>query len=39
MLTVEMRALTPEQIRAEVERQAALRRERARVPLLTMPGV
>jgi len=39
MLTVEMRALTPEQIRAEVERQAALRRERERLPLLTMPGV
>jgi hypothetical protein len=29
-----MRALTPEQIRAEVERQAALRRERDRRPLL-----
>ena len=37
MLTVEMRALTPEQIRAEVERQAALRRERERLPLLTPP--
>jgi hypothetical protein len=37
MLTVEMRALTPEQIRAEVERQAALRRERERLPLLTAP--
>jgi hypothetical protein len=35
MLTVEMRALTPEQIRAEVERQAALGRERERLPLLT----
>jgi hypothetical protein len=35
MLTVEMRALSPEQIRAEVERQAALRRERERLPLLT----
>jgi hypothetical protein len=39
MLTVEMRALTPEQIRAEVERQAALRRERERVPLLTAADV
>ena len=37
MLTVEMRALTSEQIRAEVERQAALRRERERMPLLTLP--
>jgi hypothetical protein len=37
MLTVEMRALTPDQIRAEVERQAALRRERERLPLLTAP--
>jgi hypothetical protein len=37
MLTVEMRALTPEQIRAEVERQAALRREREGLPLLTAP--
>lgn len=39
MLTVEMRALTPEQIRAEVERQAVLRRERERVPLLTADDV
>jgi len=38
MLTVEMRALTPEQIRAEVERQAAMRRERERLPLLIAPG-
>jgi len=38
MLTVEMSALTPEQIRAEFERQAALRRERERLPLLTAPG-
>ena len=37
MLTVEMRALTPEQIKAEIERQAALRRERERLPLLTAP--
>jgi uncharacterized Zn finger protein (UPF0148 family) len=35
MLTVEMRALTPEQIRAERERQAAGRTERERLPLLT----
>jgi hypothetical protein len=35
MLTVEMRALTPEQIRAERDRQAAGRAERERLPLLT----
>jgi uncharacterized Zn finger protein (UPF0148 family) len=39
MLTVEMRALTPDQIRAEIERQAARRREREDLPLLTAPGV
>ena len=39
MLTVEMRALTPEQIRAEIERQAARQREREDLPLLTAPGV
>jgi uncharacterized Zn finger protein (UPF0148 family) len=38
MLTVEMRALTPEEIRAEIERQAARRREREDLPLLTAPG-
>jgi uncharacterized Zn finger protein (UPF0148 family) len=38
MLTVEMRALTPDQIRAEIERQAARRREREDLPLLTAPG-
>ena len=38
MLTVEMRALTPEQIRAEIERQAARQREREDLPLLTAPG-
>jgi uncharacterized Zn finger protein (UPF0148 family) len=38
MLTVEMRALTPEEIRAEIERQAARRREREDLPLLTPPG-
>ncbi len=37
MLTVEMRALSPEQIRTEIERQAARRRERERLPLLTAP--
>ena len=37
MLTIEMRALTPEQIHAEVERQAALLREREQFPLLTAP--
>jgi uncharacterized Zn finger protein (UPF0148 family) len=37
MLTVEMRALTPEEIRAEIERQAARRREREDLPLLTAP--
>ena len=35
MLTIGMRALTPEQIVAERERQAAGRRERERLPLLT----
>jgi uncharacterized Zn finger protein (UPF0148 family) len=35
MLTVEMRALTPDQIRAEVERQAARQRERELQPLLS----
>jgi hypothetical protein len=39
MLTVEMRALTPEQIRGEIERQAARKREREDLPLLTAPGV
>jgi uncharacterized Zn finger protein (UPF0148 family) len=39
MLTVEMRALTPEQIRAEIERQAAREREREDLPLLTALGV
>jgi uncharacterized Zn finger protein (UPF0148 family) len=38
MLTVEMRALTPDEIRAEIERQAARRREREDLPLLTAPG-
>ena len=38
MLTVEMRALTPEQIRAEIERQTARQREREDLPLLTAPG-
>ena len=38
MLTVEMRALTPAEIRAEIERQAARRREREDLPLLTAPG-
>ena len=37
MLTMEMRALTREQIEAEMARQAAARLERERLPLLTAP--